>query len=112
MFSIRARFALAVVLALTACHGSHNNGSGSQSQSAPTRGQLLGTPTKTGSFSPSDLLSQLTGDPLGKELLQLTFSPTCTVDVYHMQYQTVGGANESTTASSALMIPSGTNGSC
>jgi hypothetical protein len=29
-----------------------------------------------------------------------------------MQYETVGGANESTTASGALMIPSGMDGSC
>jgi len=111
MSSIRAWLALPVAAALTACHGSHD-GSMSQTQSSPTRGQLIGTPTQTGSYSPSDLLSQLTGDPLGKELLQLTFTPTCTVTVYHMEYQTVGGANESTAASGALMIPSGLNGSC
>jgi hypothetical protein len=67
---------------------------------------------KTASYSPSDLLSLLTGDPLGKELLQLTISPTCSIAVYHLQYQTVGGAGESTSASAALMIPSGGVGSC
>ena len=66
----------------------------------------------TGSYSTSDLLSMLTTDPLGKELLQLTFAPTCTVNVYHLEYETVGGAGEATTASAALMVPTGSGSSC
>jgi pimeloyl-ACP methyl ester carboxylesterase len=102
---------LAAVTVLAACHG-HGNASPMQPSSPPTRGQLLGTPTMTGTYSPSDLLSSLTSDPLGKLLLQLTFTPTCTVNVYHYEYQTVGGAGESTTASAALMAPTGPGGSC
>jgi prolyl oligopeptidase family protein len=112
MLSFRAWLVLALALGLSACKGSHHNSSAPPSQSTPTRGQLIGTPTMTASYSPSDLSSQLTSDPLGKLLLQLTFNPTCTVNVYHMQYQTVGGANESTTASAGLMIPTGAGGSC
>src|ERR1700722_2123496 len=78
----------------------------------PTRRQLLNTPTMAGSYSASDLLSMLTSDPLGKELLQLTFTPTCTVNVYHMEYETVGGAGEATTASAALMVPTGSAAAC
>lgn len=103
---------LAVAVLLSACGGGHGNGSSPMTPAPPTRGQLLGTPTMTGSYSPSDLLSDLTSDPLGKLLLQLTFSPTCTVTVYHVEYQTVGGAGESTTASAALMVPSGNNAMC
>jgi poly(3-hydroxybutyrate) depolymerase len=112
MLPTRAWLAPAVVAVLTACNDSHDNGPMNPSQSTPTRGQLIGTQVMTGSYSPSDMLSQLTGDPLGKELLQLTLAPTCTVTVYHFEYQTVGGANESTTASAALMVPSGIGGSC
>ena len=108
---LRTLPALVAVIVLSACNG-HDNASSMQSSSPPTRGQLLGTPTMTGSYSPSDLLSQLTSDPLGKLLLQLTFTPTCTVNVYHYEYQTVGGAGESTKASGALMVPTGTGGSC
>jgi len=54
----------------------------------------------------------LTTDPLGKELLQLTVSPTCAVNVYHLEYETVGGAGEATTASAALMVPTGSDASC
>jgi hypothetical protein len=103
---------LGVAVLLSACGGGHDHGSSPMPPPPPTRGQLLGTPTMTGTYSPSDLLSNLTGDPLGKLLLQLTFSPTCTVNVYHFEYQTVGGAGESTTASAALMVPTGNNAMC
>src|SRR2546430_16160645 len=48
------------------------------------RGQLLNNPpAKLGSFSVSDLLSRLSGSQLGRELIKLAFSPTCSVDTYH-----------------------------
>jgi dienelactone hydrolase len=97
---------------LTACGHGDDNAPPAVTPSQPTRGQLLSTPTMAGSYSASDLLSMLTSDPLGKELLQLTFSPTCTVNVYHMEYETVGGAGEATTASAALMVPTGSAASC
>jgi len=104
---------LAAAIAVAAC-GGHDNASSMQPSTppTPTRGQLVGTPTMTGSYSPSDLLSDLTSDPLGKLVLQLTFTPTCSVNVYHFDYQTVGGAGESTQASAALMVPTGASGSC
>lgn len=103
--------ALAAVL-LAACGKGNDNAPATQMATAPTRGQLTGTPTVSGSYSTSDLLSMLTTDPLGKELLQLTFSPTCSITVYHMVYGTVGGAGEATTASGALMVPSGSSAGC
>jgi alpha-beta hydrolase superfamily lysophospholipase len=103
---------LAVAALLTACGSGHDNGPMTAPASNPTRGQLLGTPTTTGTYSTSDLLSMLTSDPLGKLLLQLTFSPVCTVTVYHMEYETVGGASEAATASGALMVPSGGAAAC
>jgi hypothetical protein len=112
MLSTRAWLALAVAAGLAACESNDGKGMLVPTAQSTARGMLMGTPTMTGSYSPSDLLSQLTGDDLGKKLLQLTFSPTCTVTVFHIEYQTVGGANEPTTASGALMVPSGAGGSC
>src|ERR1700733_7309510 len=106
---------LTVIVAVTllaACGHGDDNAPPAVTPAAPTRGQLLNTPTMAGSYSASDLLSMLISDPLGKELLQLTFSPTCTVNVYHMEYETVGGAGEATTASAALMVPTGSAASC
>ena len=54
-----------------------------------SRGQLLNNPpTKLGSFSVSDLLSRLSGSQMGRELIKLAFSPTCSVDTYHLEYDT------------------------
>jgi Prolyl oligopeptidase family len=103
---------LAGAALLTACGGGNDNGS-PPAATAPTRGQLLNSPPPLlASYSTSDLLSKLGNDPLGKELLQLTFSPTCTVNVCQLQYETVGGAGEATTASGALMVPTGSGPSC
>jgi pimeloyl-ACP methyl ester carboxylesterase len=103
---------LAVAALLAACGSDHDNAPSTTAETTPTRGQLLSTPTMAGSYSAADLLSLLSSDPLGKLLLQLTFSPTCTVNVYHMEYETVGGAGEATTASGALMVPTGSAASC
>ncbi|MGH8211254.1 MAG: alpha/beta hydrolase family protein, partial [Steroidobacteraceae bacterium] len=103
---------LAATALLSACGKDNDNASASPPSTGPMRGQLLSSPTMTGSYSASDLLSQLTSDRLGKDLLQLTISPTCTVNVYHLQYATVGGAGEATTASAALMVPTGSSSSC
>ena len=77
------------------------------------RGQLLNSPpARLGSFSVSDLLSRLSGSQLGRELIKLAFSPTCSVDTYHLEYDTVGARGEATTASAALMIPTGSHPRC
>jgi acetyl esterase/lipase len=100
-------------IGLTACHGSVTGSSGLPQSSTPQPGQLLQSPpTETGSYSVSDLLSLLTGDNDAAQLLKLAFTPACTVTVYHLEYETVGGQGEATTASGALMVPGGADPSC
>jgi hypothetical protein len=100
-------FTLASMLGcLIAC--SHKNSTNPMAPVAQ-RGDLLSTPTMAASYSPSELLSLAGGNDLGKTLLQLTVNPTCTIAVYHLQYQTVDPAGNLTPASGALMVPSGTN---
>jgi acetyl esterase/lipase len=83
------------------------------SAATPQRGQLLNSPPpKLGSYSVSDLLSELSGSRVGQLLLILTFSPVCSVDVYQLEYETIGGQGEVTTASAALMIPTGSDPNC
>jgi hypothetical protein len=80
---------------------------------APARGDLLtDPPTKLASYTTSDLLSALGGNDIGKALLDQTLNPVCGVDVYQLQYQTVGAKSESVTASGALMVPNGTDATC
>ncbi|MGH8218428.1 MAG: alpha/beta hydrolase family protein [Steroidobacteraceae bacterium] len=79
----------------------------------PPRGQLLSTPpAQIGSYAPSDLLGFLGVGTLGQELLTLAYSPACTVNVYHIEYETVGGQGEPATATGALMVPSGSASAC
>ncbi|TLZ23360.1 MAG: alpha/beta hydrolase, partial [Gammaproteobacteria bacterium] len=103
---------LGVSLFAPGCGGSTEGVSPLQPLPA-ARGQLLNRPpTKLGSFSVSDLLSRLSGSQLGRELIKLAFSPTCSVDTYHLEYDTVGARGEATTASAALMIPTGSHPRC
>lgn len=78
----------------------------------PQRGALIGTPARTGSYSPSDLLSILPVNDLGRELLRLAFTPVCSVEVWRVRYHTVGGRDEATNAATALMVPKGTGAAC
>src|SRR5579883_2278199 len=97
-------------LVLAACGGA---GKMPQPSATPQRGQLLSSPpAEIGSYAAADLLGLLGVSTLGKELLQLAYSPACTVNVYQLQYETVGAQNEPATASGALMVPSGTGPSC
>jgi alpha-beta hydrolase superfamily lysophospholipase len=91
----------------------NNGGTSPATGSGNQRGTLTTSPpAKLSTYSPSDLLSQLSGNDLGKLLLQAAFTPTCSVTVYQLQYNTVGGQNEATTASGALMVPSGSDAKC
>ena len=86
--------------------------SASAPRANPPRGALL--------QSPPDLLSTVTASDLllelniasNQQLLSLSGPPTCDVLMYHIQYSTVGGANEPTTASAALMVPTGLGVNC
>ena len=107
------------MLFLASCGGSGNDsgmsggqGSSPGTSSTPPEGTLL--------QSPGQLISTVTAPSLLVELnlatnpplLALSGSPVCDVLIYKIQYETVGGANEPTTASAALMIPSGLGSNC
>jgi hypothetical protein len=128
---MRSTLNLIIVFAaalLAACGGgsdsSGNNASGTGSSggtSATGRGMLVqNPPTLLSTVSAPDLLAQVTTGSSSQtfgaqelaQVLTLTGVPICDVNVYHIEYYTVGGANESTTASGALMVPSGTAASC
>ena len=99
---------------IAACH---HNDSDSMTPSTgaaqgPTRGSLVGTPTKVTSLNVTDLLGILTSGTGGQVLVQLASNPKCDVDVYSIQYNTVGGANEATAASGAVMVPTGSDSQC
>ena len=110
---VRPFLPLLLAAALAACGGGNGEGSGSSGASGtPARGALLSSPAHVASYSVADLVAMLGGNSAGEELLALAFSPTCAIEVYQLEYETVGGQGEPTTASGALIVPVGVSSPC
>jgi hypothetical protein len=98
-------------LLVAACGGGSGNAV-SGTAAAPMRGALL--------QNPPQLLSTLTAPALllelnaatNQQLLSLSGTPACDILIYDIRYETVGGANEATTASAALLVPTGLGANC
>ena len=93
-------------------------GCGSDTDSATVgtstdRGSLLFEPPfRIASLTAADFGAQLAAQSAGASLLAVAGQPACGVDFYHVEYNTVGGAGEKTTASGALLVPTGTAAGC
>src|ERR1700722_8244147 len=113
---------------LASCGGNTDNNSGTGSSgnsfggtpSAAPGTLVQNPPVLLSTVSAAGLLAQVTtgtssqtfGAQALTQVLAVSGVPTCDVNVFHIEYNTVGGANESTTASGALMVPSGTDPVC
>jgi hypothetical protein len=112
LFNASPVVCLLTAWALSACGGGGAASTSPGPSAPPARGTLL--------QSPPELLSTLTAPTLllelntvaNQSLLALSGPPLCDVLFYHIEYATVGGAGESTTASGALMVPTGFGTSC
>ena len=93
-------------------------GCGSDSESATLgtgtdRGTLLyDPPFRIASLDAATFNSQLAGTGAGQQLIAVAGAPRCGVDFYHLEYNTVGGAGETATASGALLVPTGAAPNC
>jgi len=102
--------AAGALLALAAC-GTDSTTSAVSTSTA--RGTLVDNPPiRIASVDAATLAAQLGASASGKQLLQITGAPACGVDFHYMHYWTVGGANETASASGALMIPTGAAPAC
>ena len=94
--------------ALTACGG---GSPGATINNSTTAGTLIESPPiRLASLNAADLTAQLTATSQGQQLVALAGAPTCGVDFHYFHYQTVGGKDEPTTASGAIMAPTGGTG--
>jgi hypothetical protein len=113
MRSTTSRFViLSAVLLIAACGGGGMGGSSPGTASPPPRGTLLESPPALlSTLTTVNLLAELN---LAANLLLFSVSgaPVCDLLMYHIQYETVGGANEPTTASAVLMVPTGLGANC
>ncbi|MDE2348621.1 MAG: prolyl oligopeptidase family serine peptidase [Gammaproteobacteria bacterium] len=102
---------LAVPLALSACGGSSTQTSTMTTSTA--RGTLVADPPlRIAALDATTLQADLSANASGAQLLQLTGAPACGVDFYYLKFWTVGGANEPTESSGALMVPTGSSPAC
>ena len=91
---------------------------GSSSQTATTststaHGTLaVDPPFRIASLNAAAFQAQLAATSSGAELLQITGNPSCGVDFYYVKFWTIGGAEETTQSSGALMVPTGAAPAC
>jgi predicted esterase len=79
----------------------------------PVAGTLIESPPpRVVSLSASGLIDTLNLSPAGAQILDLIVDPECGVDVHQLRYNTVDPASQPTTASGALMVPTGTSAAC
>jgi hypothetical protein len=103
---------------LAACGGGNDDDdeappSGGATPPPPTRGSLIVTPpNRLLSVSADQLVGLVTAASGGSDLLKLISSPKCGIDVHQLQYNTVDPVGQPTTASGALMIPTGSDPAC
>lgn len=67
---------------------------------------------QTASLTPDGLSERLKAFEEGRWTLEFAGAPSCAVDVYHYDYNSVDGQGAAVTASAALMVPGGGNPKC
>ncbi|MES2261122.1 MAG: lipase family protein [Pseudomonadota bacterium] len=127
--------AFVLTLLLSACGGGSGTGSGSGGTAGgtqgggvvttppvpppPVRGALVGNATVVPVAASGNTIATLPPN-LFQLLLEsaqpgtstLTSTPVCSITNYTVRYNTLGGAGESTEASAAIMLPSGSDPAC
>jgi len=102
---------LGIAIACTGLAGCGSDSSSATVGTSTDRGTLLyDPPFRIASLTAADFGSQVGATAAGQTLLAVAGAPTCGVDFYHVEYNTVGGAGEPTTASGALLVPTGGTG--
>lgn len=104
---------------LAACSGNDNDddnpgtGQAEQPPPPPTAGTLIeNPPPRIGSFTAAQLLNLVNLNSVATRIVDFILDPQCGVDVHQIRYNTLDPAQQPTTASGALMIPTGTNPAC
>lgn len=100
-------------LALAVLSGCGSDTQTSAVATSNARGTLIeDPPIRLASADAATLAAQLGASTTGSLVLQVAGAPVCGVDLYYFEYWTVGAKGEPTTASGALMVPTGSGAQC
>jgi hypothetical protein len=103
----------AALVGLWALAGCGSSSPTSAVATSTSRGTLIYDPAvRLASLDAPTLAEELGSTSSGEELLELAGTPVCGVDIYYLEYWTVGAKSESATASGALMVPTGSDAPC
>jgi hypothetical protein len=106
-------YALGIALGCIGLAGCGSDSNSATMGTSTDRGTLVfDPPFRIASLNAADFASQLGAAPAGPSLLAVAGAPVCGVDFYHVEYNTVGGAGEKTTASGAILVPTGAAPTC
>lgn len=79
----------------------------------PARGSLVQSPAaRTASMSSTEVLTVATADDDVRQILQFLAAPKCGIDVHKLYYNTVDPKGAATTATGAMMVPTGSDAAC
>ena len=112
---LRAFAILTCSLTVAACSGGGKDKDrpGPVAADPPVRGTLIQSPpVRTASLSSSNLLAAVASVPAAQQVLELIAPPKCGIDIYNLRYNTVDPKGTATTASAAMMIPTGNDPAC
>ena len=101
--------AVSVAAMLAACGGGFDG----ETDLSGARGSLMyNPPQRVTALSATEFRDWLAATASGQSMLAVAGAPRCGVSVHYIEYGTVGGANETTNASGALMVPTGDAAAC
>jgi acetyl esterase/lipase len=101
---------LALTAVLAASCGSSSTDSAQPANSTAPGTLALSPPFRITSLTAATFGAEVSASAAGAQLLQLTGAPKCGVDFYYLKFWTVGGHQETTQSSGALMVPTGGTG--
>ena len=113
MKTIHALALISAAALLAGCGGGSDSGGDAVVDNSTGRGALeFNPPLRITGLTAAEFTAQLNASPSGKQLLAIAGAPKCGVNFHYIQYGTVGGQNEATNATGALMVPTGADPAC
>jgi hypothetical protein len=111
MYRLFGHLGVAIAAVMLAACGSDSS-TGTQNASTARGTLAISPPLRVASVDAATFQAQISAQPSGAQLLEITGAPTCGADFYYIQFWTVGALGEVTESSGALMVPTGAAPAC